>query len=106
MARDANAAVRTYSDLGSRAPQFSGGALDSPWPPLSASARDATICADLWRRPGMIAARLIVILLGVIVPSLTHAQTARIALVIGNGRYLHTPQLANPANDARELAKT
>jgi formylglycine-generating enzyme required for sulfatase activity len=28
----------------------------------------------------------------------------RVALVIGNGKYAHVPQLANPANDAREVA--
>jgi uncharacterized caspase-like protein len=54
----------------------------------------------------MIDVRLVAVLLAVVVSSFAHAQTARIALVIGNGRYLHTPQLANPANDARELAKT
>ena len=29
----------------------------------------------------------------------------RIALVIGNGAYVHAPQLSNPANDARMIAK-
>ena len=33
------------------------------------------------------------------------AQSDRMALVLGNGRYLHTPPLANPTNDAREVAK-
>ena len=28
----------------------------------------------------------------------------RVALVIGNGRYVNTPQLANPANDAEDVA--
>lgn len=28
----------------------------------------------------------------------------RVALVIGNGKYAHVPELANPANDAREVA--
>jgi uncharacterized caspase-like protein len=33
------------------------------------------------------------------------AQPDRIALVIGNSHYLHTPALPNPVNDAREVAK-
>lgn len=32
--------------------------------------------------------------------------TARVALVIGNGAYVHTDPLANPANDARLMAGT
>src|SRR5262252_1402745 len=28
----------------------------------------------------------------------------RVALVIGNGRYQHTPDLKNPTNDARDVA--
>ena len=33
----------------------------------------------------------------------SHAD-ARVALVIGNGAYLHEPVLQNPANDARDMA--
>lgn len=32
------------------------------------------------------------------------AQGRRVALVIGNGAYLHTPALSNPRNDAEDLA--
>ncbi len=37
-----------------------------------------------------------------VLPSLRSAE--RVALVIGNGDYAHVPKLANPANDAREVA--
>jgi hypothetical protein len=30
----------------------------------------------------------------------------RVALVIGNGSYVHVPALPNPANDARSIAKS
>lgn len=34
------------------------------------------------------------------------AATRRVALVIGNSRYVNAPQLANPGNDARLIAQT
>jgi len=45
------------------------------------------------------------ILLGILgsIP-LSSFAAERVALVIGNGKYAHVPQLANPANDAREVA--
>ena len=36
-------------------------------------------------------------------PAVAHAQ-GRLALVIGNGAYRHTPRLVNPVNDARDIA--
>jgi Caspase domain len=35
----------------------------------------------------------------------TFAQEKRVALVIGNSEYQHTPQLTNPANDASDIAE-
>lgn len=34
------------------------------------------------------------------------ATSSRVALVVGNSRYLHAPQLANPGNDARLMTTT
>jgi hypothetical protein len=39
-------------------------------------------------------------------PAAVAAETDRIALVIGNGKYVHTARLTNPANDARALSRT
>jgi hypothetical protein len=64
------------------------------------------VARALWERPGtMVAARLIiaVVILSLGTPACGEAD--RVALVIGNGRYLHTPRLANPASDASELSK-
>ncbi|MGH6944311.1 MAG: caspase family protein, partial [Geminicoccaceae bacterium] len=36
--------------------------------------------------------------------SAAHAEGRRIALVIGNGNYLHAPKLDNPVNDANGVA--
>jgi len=49
---------------------------------------------------------LAALLLGVllIVPSTAIAAGRKVALVIGNSAYRHTPQLANPRNDASEMA--
>jgi uncharacterized caspase-like protein len=47
-------------------------------------------------------ATLLVVLSFVTTPSL--AQDKRIALVIGNSDYKHTPRLANPGNDADDMA--
>src|SRR5206468_4151949 len=37
-------------------------------------------------------------------PALAEAKHQRVALVIGNGAYLHAPHLPNPANDAHDVA--
>ncbi len=37
-------------------------------------------------------------------PAATGESARRVALVIGNGGYAHSPSLANPANDARAMA--
>jgi hypothetical protein len=53
-------------------------------------------------------ARLLVLciaILGVAMGSLCHAAAAgRVALVIGNGEYLHAPRLANPSRDADDMS--
>ena len=36
---------------------------------------------------------------------ISHAQTRRIALVIGNADYKQVPKLANSINDAEDMAK-
>lgn len=46
----------------------------------------ALICPTLWSVPAV-------------------AQERRVALVIGNGAYVHTPSLANPVRDARAMAE-
>ncbi len=43
---------------------------------------------------------------GAVVPAASPTLGRRIALVIGNGAYAHAPKLANPANDARLIART
>lgn len=48
--------------------------------------------------------RILVALYLIFLDSSAHANSDRVALVIGNGRYLHTAQLANPPNDANEIA--
>ena len=50
-------------------------------------------------------ARILVALAFVFSNSGARANSDRVALVIGNGRYIHTAQLANPPNDAREIAR-
>jgi hypothetical protein len=45
------------------------------------------------------------ILLLLLAPPAAEAQQRRVALVIGNGAYEHTPRLVNPANDARRMAE-
>src|SRR5882762_3389595 len=39
-----------------------------------------------------------------IAASPSFAQGKRVALVIGNSEYIHTPRLANPKNDAADMA--
>ena len=34
------------------------------------------------------------------------AEENKVALVIGNNKYLHAPRLDNPANDAKLIART
>ena len=36
----------------------------------------------------------------------TPSEARRVALVIGNSAYQHMPELRNPRNDARDIAKT
>jgi uncharacterized caspase-like protein len=38
------------------------------------------------------------------IPATPAAAESRVALVIGNGAYAHTPRLANPTHDARDMA--
>ncbi len=45
---------------------------------------------------------VVVLLLLALLPSAAHAQK-RVALVIGNSAYQHTPKLANPKNDATDM---
>lgn len=47
----------------------------------------------------------ILVVLSLLVPP-TAAAERRVALVVGNGAYLHAPALKNPGNDAREMART
>jgi uncharacterized caspase-like protein len=55
------------------------------------------------RRFSQVALLFVVVFLGAI-PSL--AQGKRVALVIGNSEYKHTPRLENPKNDAVDMAAT
>src|SRR4249920_2992618 len=49
--------------------------------------------------------RVAILLLLVLLPSAAWAQAEkRVALVIGNSAYQHTPKLANPKNDATDIA--
>ncbi|MBI3435976.1 MAG: caspase family protein [Proteobacteria bacterium] len=48
-------------------------------------------------------ARALQIAAAVILSTIVQAE-ARVALVIGNGKYVHAKELANPANDARAMA--
>ena len=50
---------------------------------------------------GMLAGVSLVLLLLLAAPSIAER---RVALVVGNGKYVHTPVLANPANDAVDVA--
>jgi hypothetical protein len=47
---------------------------------------------------------VLVLLLAVFGHTATAASQKRVALVIGNGAYLHAQKLPNPANDARDVA--
>jgi len=49
---------------------------------------------------------LVLVLLAVIATSPSLAQGKRVALVIGNSEYKHTPRLENPKNDAGDMAAT
>jgi uncharacterized caspase-like protein len=50
----------------------------------------------------MVRAAIALVLL-VLLPSLAQAEK-RVALVIGNAAYKHAPELANPKNDATDMA--
>ena len=50
---------------------------------------------------GMLAGVSLLLLLLLAAPSIAER---RVALVVGNGKYVHTPVLANPANDATDVA--
>ena len=47
--------------------------------------------------------RATIVLLLLLLPTLAHADK-RVALVIGNSAYEHTGKLANPKNDASDMA--
>ena len=47
--------------------------------------------------------RVVIVFLLLLFPSLAHAHN-RVALVTGNSAYQHTPRLANPKNDATDVA--
>ena len=47
--------------------------------------------------------RVLVVFVLLLLPSFAHAQK-RVALVIGNSAYQHTPKLTNPKNDAADVA--
>ena len=45
----------------------------------------------------------IVLMLLLVLPSAAWARAKRVALVIGNSEYQHTPKLANPKHDASDV---
>ena len=54
-------------------------------------------------------ARLVLLLACVVAGVLAHpgaAAARRVALVVGNGAYRSAPALANPPNDARDVARS
>ena len=57
---------------------------------------------SVWRRASRACLAILVAMMTIAVA--TGAQAARRAFIVGNANYLHTTALANPANDARDLA--
>ena len=54
---------------------------------------------------GRVSGTCLAILVGAMtIATATRAEAARRAFIVGNANYLHTTALANPANDARDLA--
>src|SRR6476620_9252439 len=49
---------------------------------------------------------LVLLLIGFVAASPSIAQGRRVALVIGNSEYKHTPRLDNPKHDAADMATT
>jgi hypothetical protein len=57
---------------------------------------------SVWRRASRVCGAIVVAV--TTVAATTDADAARRAFIVGNANYLHSTALANPANDARDLA--
>jgi Caspase domain/YARHG domain/Bacterial SH3 domain len=57
-----------------------------------------------WRRALRACGAIVVAIVAAVTVAATDAQAARRAFIVGNANYLHSTALANPANDARDLA--